>query len=350
MKAETDPCDTSARVSPPPSTQAIAAWRAEELRGSPRPPAARRATSALDILSPRDPRFAHVVFAEAAPRARALDHTLGPTRRTAVSRRASTEGPVLEARQFVDWLFARAALDATAYRWNTIARRLPSCLRTLGTPRYDQARRVIESRPKLLDFALDALVVGVTTFFRDAFVFASLRDRVLATVAEGRKGLNVWSVGCSEGCELHSVAMLLDELGLLERSYLVGTDCRSVAIGRARGGVFDHEALVEVEPETVDRHFERVPTGWRVEPRLRDAARWWLGDALRLPQIGAWDVILCRNFAIYLYPEASDRLWRQLGATLRVGGVLVTGKAERPGKSAGLVNVGPCTYRRERGW
>jgi chemotaxis methyl-accepting protein methylase len=301
----------------------------------------------LDVLSPRGPRFAHVVFADVALRARPVDHV---PRHEPAPPRTEPARLAVDAWEFIDWLFRRAGLDAAVYRGDTLARRLPSCLRALGSETYDEARRLVERHPRLLDTALETLVVGVTGFFRDSFVFAVLADRVLPALADAGRGLNVWSVGCSDGRELYSVAMLLDEHDLLERSYLVGTDCRSAAVAQARAGLFDEDALADVPAETAARYFERVASGWRVARPLRDAMRWWVGDALRLPEIGAWDVILCRNLAIYLYPDAADRLWRRLAGALRVGGFLVTGKAERPRHADGLVNVAPCTYRRARRW
>ncbi len=53
-------------------------------------------------------------------------------------------------------------------------------------------------------------------------------------------------------------------------------------------------------------------------------------NALAIQEPGAWDLILCRNVAIYLSAGASTRLWQNIAKSLRPGGVLVPGKAERP--------------------
>jgi chemotaxis protein methyltransferase CheR/two-component system CheB/CheR fusion protein len=57
-------------------------------------------------------------------------------------------------------------------------------------------------------------------------------------------------------------------------------------------------------------------------------------------------LVLCRNLSIYLQPRASTELWRQLEAAVRPGGVLVLGKAERPGCTRRFAPLGPCLYRR----
>ena len=63
---------------------------------------------------------------------------------------------------------------------------------------------------------------------------------------------------------------------------------------------------------------------------LRRRTRWVQADATRRVLAGPWDVILCRNLAIYLTPSASAALFTRLAAALVPGGHLVVGKAERP--------------------
>ena len=84
-------------------------------------------------------------------------------------------------------------------------------------------------------------------------------------------------------------------------------------------------------------------------PALRLAARWRTADVLAGPVPGPWDLILCRNLAIYLQPDANARLWAGLESALRPGGFLVTGKAERPAgpAAARLRAAGPCVYRKQ---
>jgi len=85
---------------------------------------------------------------------------------------------------------------------------------------------------------------------------------------------------------------------------------------------------------------------YRLQRALRAAVRWRCGDALAAPEPGPWDLVLCRNVAIYLQPESAAVLWPSLATVLRPGGALVLGKAERPTGVADLVNEGPCVFRR----
>ena len=258
-----------------------------------------------------------------------------------------------DAETFLRSLFLQAELDVRSYRIETLKRRIPSCLRALRTPSLDKARWMIRQKPALLKVALNALLIGVTGFFRDAAVFEALRGALpeLAATNRGRgRGLRIWSAACSEGAELYSVAMLLMELGLEpDVTDLLGTDCRTDAVNVARAGAYSADFVGDLPTNLLTRYFRREGLGYVVEDALRSLVRWRSGDALTLIEPGQWDVILCRNMAMYLRPEASRRLWGALEGALRPGGILVLGKAERPEGTRTLSPVGPCLFRRDRG-
>ena len=248
----------------------------------------------------------------------------------------------------VCWLFHRAGLNAADYRSETIKRRVPACLRALRVETLAGARAAVRRNPELLPVAISALVIGVTGFFRDPTVFDALRDLVLPELLARPAGPRVWSAACSDGAELYSLAILLAERGALQRAHLLGTDCRSEALARARAGAYDGAAIKHVPPPLLGRYFNFEGADWRIHPHLRTIVQWRTGNVLTTPEPGAWDLLLCRNMAIYLNPAAATHLWRVLQHCIRPGGYLVLGKAERPHGATALRAVAPCIYRRDR--
>jgi chemotaxis protein methyltransferase CheR len=116
----------------------------------------------------------------------------------------------------------------------------------------------------------------------------------------------------------------------------------------ARRGCFNVLALKDVPLDWRARYFDAQPDGcWRIVERLRALPAWRLGNALAYVEPGRWDLILCRNLAIYLQNSAITTLWHRLAAALRPGGYLVVGKAERPSDGNRLTMVDHCVYRRE---
>lgn len=261
---------------------------------------------------------------------------------------ASVETLSIDEQDGARWLFAQAGLNLDDYRAETVKRRMAACLRALRVKSPADIRATVQGNPSLLNLAVSALMIGVTSFFRDPIVFASLADSVLPDLLSRSLFPRIWSVGCSDGAELYSIAMLLTERDAPPRSNLLGTDCRADAIAAARLGRYDPTAIKGVPPAFLGRYFAFDGAAWQVHPQLRTSIQWRTASALSVREPGAWDVILCRNMAIYMQPRASARLWAALAQCLRPGGVLVLGKAERPAGAAGLSSIAPCIYRRNR--
>jgi chemotaxis methyl-accepting protein methylase len=239
-------------------------------------------------------------------------------------------------------------MDLYRYRLGTLKRRIPAALRTLHASTFADARRVVQQKPALLAAAISTMVIGVTSFFRDGPVWELLKNEVVPGLFKGRYGLAIWCLGCSDGHELYSLAMMLAEMKLLQRCHILGTDCRADAIRRARAGQYDGAAIKSVPGEMLARYFEQEEACWRVKSVIRDAIHWRRADVLTLHEPGVWDLILCRNMTMYLAPDASAALFPRLEMSLRTGGALVLGKAERPTGGGHLSTVGPCIYRRDR--
>jgi chemotaxis methyl-accepting protein methylase len=247
---------------------------------------------------------------------------------------------------FLRWLLESNGLDPGQYRLDTLRRRLPSVLRTLQVATSSEARRIVQRDVSLLSRAISSAIIGVTSFFREPQVFEQLATRVLPEIT-AEKPPRIWSLGCSDGAELLSVAILLERLGRLEGCELLGTDCRSEALVAARRGCFNALALKDVPLDWRARYFDAQSDGWRIVERLRALPAWRFGNATAYMEPGRWDLILCRNLAIYLHNSAITILWHRLATALGPGGYLVVGKAERPSDGDRLTMVSPCVYRRE---
>jgi chemotaxis methyl-accepting protein methylase len=257
----------------------------------------------------------------------------------------SNPGP---GESFVRWLLTEAGLHADIYRPASLERRTAACLRAMGVASTVAARDLIRTHPDRLPVAVTTLLIGVTDFFRDPNVFDGLRLTVLPELSNRPGPLRIWSAACSSGPELYSLAILLAEAGLIDRSFLLGTDCRSDAIDVARRGAYTEAQVRSLPARIRTDYFESDKEGWRVAGELRDRVHWDVWDLWNGTQAGPWDIIVWRNAAIYLKPAPVARTISALVASLRVGGFLVLGKAERPPDGAGVVPVSACTYRRIR--
>jgi chemotaxis protein methyltransferase CheR len=238
-------------------------------------------------------------------------------------------------------------VDPDHYRVSIFRRRRQACLRAIRARCPDAAQAIIQRNPRAVTAAFGALMIGVTGFFRDPLVFQTLAD-ILPGLAVPGRGLRATSVGCSDGSELYSLAMLLAESRALKGADLRGIDCRSAAVQVARSALYPASALEHVPENLRRRYFQPSGELFTLHPRLQRVCHWHTGDAAAAPLPKEQDVIFCRNLAIYLTTDAAAQLWRRLADHLRPGGVLVVGKAEQP-RVPGLAKVAPCIYRTAEG-
>jgi chemotaxis protein methyltransferase CheR len=303
----------------------------------------------IETSSRRTSRFRHVIFADALNGAhRALN--LAPLDAP------DCDHPIdVDEGEFLQWLFRQRGLDVRHYRAETLSRRLPACLRKLRATNVGLAKAALQRSPRMIDDALSAMLIGVTSFFRDVQVFDELAEHVLPQWLGRKRSLRVWSAGCSDGPELYSVAMLLAELGRCGDVELLGTDCRVNATRAAAEGIYYLSDLRAVSPERLARHFDCI-TGpdkqsddrqtWRVKQSLRAMTHWRTADVLTTIEPGPWDLILCRNAVMYLRCNEAAGLWEQLAKAMVPGGYLILGRAERPTGAPGLSCIGQYMYRR----
>ena len=292
--------------------------------------------SSTDTL--RHVRFAGRPAAAAARHVKPATPPLSPALPVAES---SSEPPGA----FISWVFERAGLAAERYRGEPLRRRFSACLRALHAHSEAHARRILEERPDLLPAAVSALLIGTTEFFRDAPVYETLRTEALPKMARRGRPLRVWSAACSSGAELYSLAILLAEAGLLEGSFLLGSDCRHDAIDEATAALYNSHDLGKVAAPVRRKYFEEAGGAWRPVEPLRRRAHWKVADLGRRIEQGPWDVILWRNMGIYLKADAAGSVWQGLISVLAPEGVLVAGRAERPPAELPLIYVGRCVYR-----
>lgn len=179
---------------------------------------------------------------------------------------------------------------------------------------------------------VNALVVNETFFFRE---FAPLQVAVkqfLLPLASSGYTPRVWSAACSTGEEPLSLAMLLDQHGILSKVELLATDVSTAALERARTGLHSRRSLRHVpSPELVTKWLSVEEDGVRVASELRKTIDWRhvnLFDTEAVRALGSFDVILCRNVLIYFRDQVVSQVVERLQERLRADGALFVGVSE----------------------
>jgi chemotaxis protein methyltransferase CheR len=188
---------------------------------------------------------------------------------------------------------------------------------------------------------IDAITTKETSFFRDQVPFDLLKfkllpdyfDRVRGTASGAPSRLSLWSAACSTGQEAYSIAMTLKELPIdlgHYRSAILGTDISDTALAQASYGGYNKVEMARGLPsEKIARYFQAAGSQWRVQDELRALVSFRKLNLLEsFAGLGTFDIIFCRNVAIYFSQPDRTRLFERLADHLHPAGALVIGATE----------------------
>ncbi|MEN6452283.1 MAG: protein-glutamate O-methyltransferase CheR [Thermoguttaceae bacterium] len=193
---------------------------------------------------------------------------------------------------------------------------------------------------------VDAITTQETLFFRDESPFDTLQYKVLPDLIDARtrtplaRRLRILSAACSTGQEPYSLAMTLREtipdIALWNISIL-GVDISNAAIRQASYGVFaNHEIQRGMKPRLLQKYFHPEGNSWKANDDLRAMLTFTRRNLLQpISDLGPFDIIFCRNVAIYFDATTRRDLFFRLADRLAPDGCLFVGSSEC------LVDLGP---------
>lgn len=252
---------------------------------------------------------------------------------------------------FIKQVKQKTNIDLSLYKEAQMKRRLTTLRTKHGYGTFAAYWEAMTRDSKLMNEFLDRMTINVSEFWRNANRWAALEQRFFPELLRANGRLKIWSAACSTGEEPYTIAMILDKLGVLERSSILATDLDLNVIERAKMGLYPERSLKEVPASYRNQYFTQMPGGdYQVADKLMRAVRYQQHNLLSSPFDGGYDLIVCRNVMIYFTEEAKSELYRKFGAALRPGGLLFVGSTEQifsPGQYD-LETAETFFYRRKR--
>lgn len=235
-------------------------------------------------------------------------------------------------------LEARTGQQLTMSRRWRIETALSTLLRERGISTLDELITILVmgKEPSLSQQVVEALLNNETYFFRDRSPFDLLQRHTLPELAVQRaktKRIKIWSVGCSTGQEVYSLAMMFAESPEQWRGWTVdilGTDVSTGAIDRARSGIYSQfEVQRGLGINQMIKWFEECPDGWRAVEALRRPVRFQVHNLLEPPpHPGGFDIVLCRNVLLYLSPDKKALAFERMTSAMAEDGWFMLGAGE----------------------
>lgn len=246
---------------------------------------------------------------------------------------ASTEEKEVE--RFLTFLYTRYEYDFSHYSRAFLKRRILRRLVLWNLDSIEELQKKIARDSVFFEQFLYDMFISVTEMFRDPPFFAALKTKVIPYL-KTHPLVKVWIAGCATGEEAYSIAILLKEAGMYNKSTIYATDISKEAISQARKGVY---STLQIKLFTENYH---IATGARpfvdyykvegdratFDPSLRKNIVFSDHNLVTDASFGQMHLILCRNVLIYFDRYLQNKTLSLLSQSLLPHGFLCLGSKE----------------------
>src|SRR5262245_12809628 len=249
----------------------------------------------------------------------------------------------LQFEALLEFLHRDRGPDFRSYNRPDLMRRINQRIHEVGLSEYEDYLDYLEVHPEEFTPLFNAILINVTSFFRDPQAWHYLTDEIIPTILQAKNAdqpLRIWSAACASGEEVYTVAMLLVEaLGVdafRRRVKIYATDIDQDAVSLARQATYTAQDLEPVASELTKKYFERVGSRYVFRADLRRFIISGRHDLLQDAPISRLDLLLCRKTLMYFNAEAQDRVLARFNYALNDGGFLFLGNEETLSSHDGL--------------
>jgi chemotaxis protein methyltransferase CheR len=241
----------------------------------------------------------------------------------------------IEVELLLEGIYRHYGFDFRSYAYASIRRRLWKRIEAEGLGTVSALQGVILHQPQMMEKLLLDLSINVTAMFRDPTFYQAFRDRVVPLLRT-YPYIRIWHAGCATGEEVYSMAILLQEEGLYDRSRIYATDINEVVLQKAKEGIFPLDRMQEYTENYIaaggKRAFSDYYTakygGALFNPSLTKNVVFSLHNLVTDRSFAEFNVILCRNVLIYFDKSLQARVHGLFYDSLATFGILVLGSKE----------------------
>ena len=258
----------------------------------------------------------------------------------------------IEVELFVQAMQRRHGYDFAQYAPASLKRRVQQLTEALECKTISGLIERVVHEPQLLPRLLDGLTVPASDMFRDPTLFRGLREQVLPMLASYPQ-INIWQAGCAHGQEVYSLAILLEEAGLYERTQIFATDLSERALHQAEEGIYPAREAQQWSrnyqaaggTHSLADYYSARYNLIKLDRRLRRNVTFAQHNLVSDGVFCEAHLILCRNVMIYFSNTLQDRVLSLFRESLVRGGFLCLGLRESLDYASSATNLTPFDER-----
>jgi chemotaxis protein methyltransferase CheR len=241
----------------------------------------------------------------------------------------------IELETLINDIYEYYGFDFGNYSRASLKRRVNRVYQLDGFTNFYDFLSKVRYDPEYYKRMIDEITVNVTEMFRDPAFYKMVRTEILPQLAT-KPFIRLWHAGCSTGEEVYSMAIMLKEAGLLQKSIIYATDINSKVLETAKKGIFPLRMMKEYSENYRDSGGEKDFSDYYIanygivkfNEELSEKMVFSQHNLVSDNSFNEFDFILCRNVLIYFDNNLQKRVINLFDESLSILGFLALGTKE----------------------
>ena len=225
--------------------------------------------------------------------------------------------------------------DFLEYSHASIKRRISRLYALDNFVSFAEFRYTVRTDKQYFKRFLEEITVNVTEMFRDPSFYKALRNDVLPVLGT-YPFIRIWVAGCSTGEEAYSLAIVLKELNLLNKSLIYATDINPSVLEKAKKGMFPLNYLKQYSENYLrsggTKDFSTYYTAnyslAKFDESLNSKMIFSTHNLVSDHSFNEFQLILCRNVLIYFDKDLQHKVFNLFDGSIEKLGYLALGSKE----------------------
>lgn len=241
----------------------------------------------------------------------------------------------LEIELLLQGLYSWCGYDFRNYAYNSIKRRIWYRVHAERLSSITALLEKILHEPACLQRLIGDFSINVTEMFRDPLFFLHFREKVVPLLRT-YPSIKIWHAGCASGEEVYSMAMLLTEEGLYDKTKIYATDMNAEVLKKAKSGLFPLENMRKYTSNYLNAggkkafsdYYHVTNNGVKFHSYLTENVVFAQHNLVTDHSFNEFHVILCRNVLIYFNKPLQEKVHSLFYESLGMFGILGLGDKE----------------------
>ncbi|MBB6108897.1 chemotaxis protein methyltransferase CheR [Mucilaginibacter lappiensis] len=236
--------------------------------------------------------------------------------------------------ELIDLVRRVHGFDFSGYTKASLKRRVVRIMQLKKMEFYDLKHTLVNDQ-HFFQYFLEEITVNVTEMFRDPSFYKALNLQVIPYLSTYQHA-KIWCAGCSTGEEVYSLAILLREAGLSNKSFIYGTDINTEVLREARKGIYSLRSIKSYAENyqftglkgSISDNFTILYDAASVHNELKQNTLFSVHNLVSDDVFNEFQLISCRNVFIYFETELQERILELFYKSLCPLGYLCLGSKE----------------------